>query len=340
MPSNPEFSQAALEFSQALPFPGKRGRMRDAMSAEADMAAAELFTAERKLVADVRTAYSGLYALDREIDNLDASADLLKMISLTASARYEAGESDQEAVLKAQLAVFRLMERRESLVAERAIMAAELNRLLDRQDDSVLATAAGLPDVPSIKADEAWITDAPDVAARQAAIAAAQARLESAKRDVYPDFLVGVGGGIERNVMDGTQMPMAMIRFGVGLPIWQGSKQRPLIRAAEHDRRSAEEERRDAVAETRATLARLGAERQRAERQIVLYREGVIPQTHAALDAARAEYIAGRGDFSTVIEDFNMWLESRVELARLESERYSAWARTEALRPAPQGEMK
>ena len=41
--------------------------------------------------------------------------------------------------------------------------------------------------------------------------------------------------------------------------------------------------------------------------------------------------VPGRGDFSTVVEDFNLWLEARVQLARREADRFAAWAGLEAL---------
>jgi hypothetical protein len=63
----------------------------------------------------------------------------------------------------------------------------------------------------------------------------------------------------------------------------------------------------------------------------VRYREAIVPQTSAAVDAARSSYLTGRGDFSTVIEDFELWIEARVELARRQADRYTVWAELQAL---------
>jgi outer membrane protein TolC len=57
-----------------------------------------------------------------------------------------------------------------------------------------------------------------------------------------------------------------------------------------------------------------------------------MPQTSAAFDAARSSYLAGRGDFSAVVEDFNLWLEARVQLARREADRFAAWAEIQSLK--------
>ena len=76
----------------------------------------------------------------------------------------------------------------------------------------------------------------------------------------------------------------------------------------------------------RAEAARLEADWRRAGSQVTRYAQAIVPQTSLALDAARSSYLAGRGDFSTVIEDFNLWLEARTGLARREAERFTTWA--------------
>ena len=75
----------------------------------------------------------------------------------------------------------------------------------------------------------------------------------------------------------------------------------------------------------------VGVEAHPAHEQAERYREGILPLTSAMLDAARASYFTGRGDFSTVIEDFKLWLEARVALARREAERFAARAEFDRL---------
>ena len=124
---------------------------------------------------------------------------------------------------------------------------------------------------------------------------------------------------------------MLTLRLGVELPFWRRQKQEPRIRAAEADLETARHELRDAEAEVRAQAARLASDWSQADRQVARYREGILPQSSATLDAARSSYLAGRGDFTTLIEDFNLWLEARDQLARREADRYAAWAGLEAL---------
>ena len=99
----------------------------------------------------------------------------------------------------------------------------------------------------------------------------------------------------------------------------------------------AQAELRDSEAEARAEAARLAAQWQRSEKQIQRYQQAIVPQTSAAIDAARSSYLSGRGDFLTVVDDFNRWLDARVQLASREAERFSTWAELEALIVSPAG---
>jgi len=82
----------------------------------------------------------------------------------------------------------------------------------------------------------------------------------------------------------------------------------------------------------------LGVGLSRADSQIERYRQAILPQTSAAIDAARSAYLAGRGDFTTVILDFKEWLDARAQLAMRESERYIAWSELQVPRRSTNGE--
>lgn len=328
-----DMSMLAFEVRQELLWPGKRTAARDRATAQAEVEAARLELARRELVATVRVAYARLYAFDRERETLLAATELLDMLAETVAARYAAGEAEQEAVIKAQLEGSRVAERLDDLVAERSRTVAGLNRLLDQPGGAPVGEVAQLPPAtfPEGPWEELAASNGPNVAVATRAIEEAERRLEVARLELKPNLSAGAGLGY-RGDLD----PALILRFGVEIPFWREEKQKPAIRAAAHELEMAEAELQDTVALARAEAARLAAERERADRQLVRYREAIVPQTSAAVDAARASYLAGRGDFSTVVEDFELWLEARAELARREAERFEVWAELEVLvTPAP-----
>ena len=125
--------------------------------------------------------------------------------------------------------------------------------------------------------------------------------------------------------------PMVFLGVGIELPLWRGDRREPLVRAAEQELAAETAAEHDASSSASAAAGALAASWRRLARQIELYEQAVLPQTSAALDAARAAYLAGRGDFSTVIEDFNLWLEARMERARLDGDRFAVRAAMTAL---------
>src|SRR5436309_10765377 len=323
-----EMSMAGVEVRQGLPYPGKRRARREAAEAETAQRAAEVEVLSRRITAEVRTLYARLYALDRERESLTAARELMEMLAATASSRYSSGESEQEPILKAQIQRSRLEEQLEDLSAERTARVAELNRWLDRPAGSPLGDVRELPAAgpPAGSSGEAAVAGSPEVRSARAAVAVAEKKIAAARLDLRPDFSPSAGIAAR-----GSFGPVLTLRLGVELPFWKKDKQQPMIRAAEAELERARQEVRDAAAMARAAAARAAAEREKADRQIVRYREGILPQSSAALDAARSSYLTGRGDFSTVIEDFNLWLEVRMQLVRREADRFVAWAELQKL---------
>jgi len=335
-----EMSMLSLEVRQALLWPGKRAAARSSATSRTEVEAARLELARRTVAAEVRALYARLYAADRERQALAASAELLDLLAETVAARYAAGGAEQEAVIKAQLQGSRVAERLDDVAAERSRLVAGLNRLLDQPGGAPLGEVVALPPLtfPGGSWEELAAANAPTVAVAARAVDDAMRRLELARLDLKPNLSAGAGLGY-RGGLD----PALMLRFGAEIPFAREEKQKPAIRAAEHELTMAQAELRDATAVARAEAARLEAERQLADRQLLRYREAIVPQTSAAVDAARASYLAGRGDFSTVIEDFELWLAARAEVARREADRFEIWAQLEALvapAPATEGESE
>jgi outer membrane protein TolC len=323
-----DMSMAGVELRQGLPYPGKRRARAEAAQGTTLLRAAEVAAEERRVAAEVRSLYAGLYAVDQERRALAAAGELVDLLAATAASRYGAGTGEQEAIVKAQLEASRLGERLDDLDAERTALVAELDRRLGRRDGSGLGEVAELPpvDAPGGSLALAAVEGSPAVRTARAAMVAAERRLAVARLDRRPDFVPSAGIASR-----GPLGAVLTLRFGVELPFWRKQKQEPMIRAAEQELEMARGELADAEAMAGAEAARLAARWQQAQRQIVRFREAILPQSSAALDAARASYLNGRGSFSDVVEDFGLWLEARVQLARREADRFSAWAEVERL---------
>ncbi len=327
-------SMAGASIRQELLSGGRRSTRRAVAQAEAEQRAAEQRLMAADLVTEVRVQYARLYAIDREQEALADAGQLVRMLQATASARYAAGSTDQATVLRVQLEQTRLGQRVADLAAERLTVQAGINRLTNDPPDMAVGRVVDLPP-PALPAEaasfaEQAVRQAPAIAVRQSELGVATRQVDAARAELKAAWSVGAGlfwqGGLDR---------MANFSVGVELPFWKKRKQLPMIASAESERRAAELELANTSIEVRAQATSLFAEYQNALDQIERYRGALLPQNSAALDATRASYLGGRGDFVSVLDEFRRWIDLRTELAGREADRYSAQARLAALLTPP-----
>jgi outer membrane protein TolC len=170
----------------------------------------------------------------------------------------------------------------------------------------------------------------PSVLVARSSVSAVERRIDALNSDGNPDLLLGAGIGF-RGDLD----PVVSFRLGVELPIWRGSGDRPFAVSARADLEAARQELREAEAVAKSRATALRADWVRADAQVTRYEDAIIPMTSLAFDAARSAYLAGRGDFSTLVEDFGLWIEARTSLARREADRFMTWAEIQALIESP-----
>ena len=317
-----------VEYSQPLPYPGKREARQRSARSEVRVQAARLPLLRAQLASEVRQVFARIFALDRERESVIAAQDLVRTLAEAVSGRYAAGQAEQEAVAKLTLERFRLSERLSDLVADRAGLVAQLNQLAGREVTAPFGLVPALPtDLPlPANPSAASQAHAPELQAQQAEVLAARERLHAAGLETKPNFVVGLAAGSTLSAE-----PIVVARFGAELPLWSGSKQEPMARAAQHRLDASLADLSAAQRQVQTSIAQLQARWTRDNDQIVRYEQAILPQTSTAMQAAIAAYVAGRGDFSNLIEDLRIWLEARVSLAQRQADRYITWSEFQAL---------
>lgn len=319
-------AEAAFEVSQAIPWPGKRGRRQAATEAQVEIAEAQLVAARRRLAAEVRAAYAEQAAIDAGQRALDESVALLDLLLPSVRARYETGLAGQSDVVGLQLERARLEADLDDLAARRAQSLAELAAALDTAATALPSLTAGLPAIDDGAVAAIEPAAFAEVATADARITAALRRAESAEGESAPDIVLGAEYGWRD-----TLPPMVTARVGVEVPLWQGRKQDAVARAARREQAMAAADQRDVLAMAGAELAGLQARFDAAERQVVRLRDTILPQATLAAESARAAYVTGATGTADLITALRQLAETRAMLAEREADRYTAWATLRAL---------
>ena len=100
--------------------------------------------ARRDVAAQVKEAYYDLGYVDAAIGLAREAQSLLEHYEALATARYATGQGLQQAVIKLQAEITRIVDRRHLLDRQRATLEAHLNTLLDRPPEEPVAAVPAL----------------------------------------------------------------------------------------------------------------------------------------------------------------------------------------------------
>lgn len=286
--------------------------------------------AEAMLVARVKAVYYEAAFMDRSLEIMERTRGLLRDFLQVSQALYSVGTGLQQDVLQAQVTVARMTEDITVMTQDRIAMGARLNALLGR-DATVPIGGLELPppgEAP-LEVDALMALAAerrPALRAARARVEAAEAAYRAARRELYPEFMLGLAYGQRPQFDD-----MATVMIGVRVPLWAGARQLPMRREMLAMQAMDEAEARDLMNETLARLTELRAEAERARRLAQLYATAVLPQARAAVESALSAYRVGRVDYMTLVE--NEMTVNRYEIAtvRLTADYHRALAELEAL---------
>lgn len=298
-----ETSYYQVMLSQPLPWPGKLGMREDVARLAAQQAETSVARARLTTEADVRRAYLDLILVRERLVLLDRLESIWQKSAGIAKSRYEAGDGAQSDVLRSQLELNRLRQRRWLLKAEERTALQTLDRLRGRPLDEPVETTAKVSDLPApaVRDLDAAVADAvarsPELALAKLGVTRAEAQARLARRERFPDLGVNAGimprGGFE---------PMWSAGISIGLPIWSSRKQSRAVAESEAraaaDAQSAEavdQILRLRVAERRSALAGL-------TESVGIYRDGLLVQSQATAESTLAQYRVGKVTFASVLE--------------------------------------
>lgn len=283
--------------AQDLPYPGKRELRRNLALIRVESMVQARERARLDLVASVERSYYALVEARALLALLSEEELLWKQIEGVARARYSVGQGVQQDVLRVQIELTRLEERRAMLDADVSIREAEINALVGRPVGQPIESASDLaltPIAPEVL--ERAREKSPELAAARIAIDEARLEAALAEKERKPDFRVE-GAYMNR----GGLPPMWEAGVDVSLP-FRGEKLDAAVAEAKAFEREAAL-RLEAVElalrfRTEERQARLKSQ----ERIAALYQGGVIPQNQLSVEAALASYRVGNVPFVTVLE--------------------------------------
>lgn len=299
---------------QDVPSGARRRAERDIAEADIDVARARAATTLWEVRIAAGRAWIDLHYAERRLTVLDELLASLEPLwdagpSGVASSRLRPAQALGPVELKADLE-----DRRDGLRADLAAARAQLSRWTGDPAPRADGPAPAIdldPDARTVR-----LADLPPLRAYRAAARRAGADVDLARAGRRPDWSFEVGYA-HRDPMFGD---LVSVGVSVRLPLFQGSRQEPLIAARSADARRVSAEREAAEralsAEFDSDLAQYASARTRWIRA----RDVVLPNLRTRADLETASYAAGAAGLAQILDAFTALANARLDALDREAE--------------------
>jgi outer membrane protein TolC len=301
-----DMTMKEFSISQKFPFPGKRSLMREMAWKEAEAVSTEIYAKGHQIIRDVKAAYYDLSHVYRTTEVTQMNKRILEDFAKIAETRYSVGEGIQQDVFKAHVEVSKMVDDLIMLDQRKRALEAKLKALLNRPPE----TNVGEPEEVIFKKFPYTLEEVqkmtlemnPTLKGMKKMIEAKEKAYALAKREYYPDFNFRFAYGQRDKLMGMRQDDMLTGMVEINIPIFYKWKQEPKVAEKKAEILAAEAQYRAMKNEVLFMIADMSSMTQRVERQIDLYKTGIIPQASLQISSAMSAYRVNKADFMTLLD--------------------------------------
>jgi cobalt-zinc-cadmium efflux system outer membrane protein len=317
-----DMTMKEFAISQKFPFPGKRPLMKEMAEKEAEAVSKEIQIKIHQIIREVTVAYYELSHVYRASEVTERNKEILESFAKIAETRYSLGEGIQQDVIKAHLEIAKMVDELIMWNQKKRAAEAKLNALLNRPPETVL----GKPEEVNPRTFPYTVEElqkmavemSPTLQGMKKMIDAKEKAYALAKREYYPDLKLLFAYGQRDKTPEGSnRYDMLTGMVEVNIPIFYKSKQDRKVAETKADILNWEAQYRAMKNELHSMITDMVTMIQRVERQIELYKTGIIPQAGLQIDSALSAYRVNKADFMTL-------LDSRMTLYKVELDYHQA----------------
>jgi len=274
-----------------------------------------------KLFFEVKKNYYEYYYIARAINITEENIQLMKYFEEVVRTKYKTDLATYSDVIKAQVELGKMENELLSVKSLQEPIRSKLNALLNRPVDSVIPFPKTIPEEELNIADEQFIiwlkAKNPELKAIDFEIEKEKVAIERAKREYYPDIMLGVEymDSPTPSMPEDNDYAALTGMISVNLPIWFG-KYKAEVREAETKYTSEQKKRVDKENNLIADLKMAIYELRDAERKIDLYKNTLIPKAEQSLQASQTSFTTGKVDFLDLIDAQRIFLEFKLSYER------------------------
>jgi len=328
---------ARIGLQQRLPWPSELDALEDRATARAAASFSRWQSQALSVKEKLQLAWWELAYLHRATELVQKTLELVLTTEKSLHSQLEVGRASFGDVVRIEVERAKLEDRLRNFQDQLKPLRYEIRSLIGLQGDQPIWP---LPELASSKLNNESQSlpngpnpRHPDLLEIAYLQVAAQADLDLANKDSWPDLMVGlewtvIGDG-PATAPDSSQDALAAsINFSVPLhqARYEGARLEARSRMTQFIRIQQDRELK-----LRADISRVAFQFRDAERRISLYRDQLEPKTERGFKAALSGLESGGASFETLLDTLRLLLDFQVASARAEADRAQALARMERL---------
>ena len=281
--------------------------MKEMAEKEAEAVYTEIQGKINQVIKDVASTYYELSHVYRATGVIQRNKEIFETFAKIAETRYSVGEGIQQDVIKAHVEVSKMVDELIMLGQKQRALEAKINILLNRPPEVKL----GKPEEVIFRQFPLTIEELqktalemnPTLKGMKKMIEMKQKAYELAKKEYYPDFNFRFAYGQRDNGPEGMKrrdMLTGMIE--INIPIFYKSKQDRKVAEVKADIQVAEAQYQAMKNEVLFMITDMASMIHRVEKQIELYKTGIIPQASLQINSAMSAYRVNKADFMTLLD--------------------------------------
>lgn len=321
-------NEMEIGLSQSLEYPGKRGGRKAVAGADRQIAELQLARLRVLLAAEVKKRYHENLLASENFTSQQFAVQLLEDLQRLITERYQSGAASYVDVVRSRIELGRGRSELAAVQQEQIVALSKLNLLLGRQSPQPLELSDSLAYVPlTLPRDSISAFVAQHSNLRQifsAAVERQRRALRLAQLVGRPDFSLGASfQRVAENPPFTAAQPEGETVNAFGL---EASISLPLFNRAVPKGETQIAQAELTVAETRlayfeqqlrrnfeVALAAIAA----AEKQVVEFRDVVLPESQNAVGAAVAAYQSGQLSLTDLLDIYRTARQARLEKSRV-----------------------
>lgn len=316
-----------IGLSQGFEFPGKRGSRKAVARADRQITELQLARLRVLLAAEVKKRYYENLLANENVASQQFAVQLLDDLQRLLTQRYQSGAANYVDVVRSRIELGRGRSELAAVQQEQITALSKLNLLLGRQSPQPLQLSDSLAFMPLALPRDSVLSSQQRSNLRQIFITAFERQrraLRLAQLVGRPDFSLGASfQRVAENPPftaarpEGETVNAFSLEAGVSLPLFNRAAPKGEAQVAQAELAAAETRLAHFEQQLRHNFEVALAAVAAAEKQVVEFRDVVLPESQNAVNAAVAAYQSGQLSLTDLLDIYRTARQARLEKSRV-----------------------